>query len=161
MSSILIAVLTAFLTSFLLLAGLVVAIRRIAGQIKATARLYFEPQAEDKPSEFSALVEQISIMFSKHLVGHLKTSFLGMQSVDKRNEQRIEQDMLQDGATAANPLLGAILTSFPSVGRRLAKNPALADLLIKTVASKLAGSGSTPGNNGHSKDYAEQLSLYK
>lgn len=99
---------------------------------------------ENTPSPLAQLTDQVAGTFATRMVNSLKSSFLGMQSVAKRNEQRLQGDVALDLASQVNPLLGAALGSFPAVRKRLEKNPEL----IGLAAQYLGGRGPQPGN-GH------------
>ena len=108
----------------------VLALRYIERQKTAAidaALAYFAPDG-DKMSQFALAVDAIAATFGARLVNSLKASFMGMQGVDARNEKRLQTDMMSDMAGQVNPVLGALVTQFPAVARRLAKNPELIGL---------------------------------
>ena len=146
--------LNAILTGFsVFLAGLALLfltrayIQRKQDEIIDALRSYFEADGE-KPSQFAAFVNILAETFATRIVTSAKMSLLGMQSVDSKNEKRLESDFIQDMASQQSPVLGMLLQSFPALGRRIAKNPALAEMAISMV-QKYAGKMTAAGHNGH------------
>jgi hypothetical protein len=81
---------------------------------------------------------------------------MGMQSGDKRLEQAVAMDMAKDATNNANPILGAVLSAFPSVSKRIMKNPAALPLLTGllgklNITGNLGSTGS--GGNGSGSGY--------
>jgi len=146
MSYALTAILTAALTAALAAGAGFLLYRRLASKLTDFLRSWTEPADKDTPSPLAQLADQFAVILAQRFTGSLKGAFLGMQSVDKRNEQRLQADMVQDTASNINPLLGAILTQYPAVGRRLAKNPELLGLAAQYLSKGVAAAPS----NGHS-----------
>ena len=105
---------------------------------------FFAPDG-DKPSEFALVVDTVSTIAAQRITNTLKASLMGMAGVDARNEKRLQGDMVHDLANQ-NPVLGALVTQFPAVARRLAKNPELIGLAQGLLGNMLS---KKPGNNGH------------
>lgn len=61
-----------------------------------------------------------------------------------RQTNLIAEDMLQDQATADNPLLGMFLAQYPSIRKRLAKNPSA----IQAVMPLLGKLSISPSGSG-------------
>jgi hypothetical protein len=131
-------------------------------RIIALAKSYFETTDPAEPSQFAKFCDILADIFAKHITQNIKSSFMGMQSVDSKNEKRLQADLFQDIASAQSPILGAIMQSFPSVGKRLAKNPELLPM-VQNLMAKIGGSAaSKPGNNGHDEsDYSSRLNKYR
>jgi len=146
MDIVLTAILTAWIAFSLLVGALYLVYRAALRRLLIFGKSWTEPGDDDTPSPLAQLTDQIAVTFAQRMTGSLKGAFLGMQSVDKRNEQRLQQDLVQDTATNINPLLGAILTQYPAVGRRLAKNPELLSLAAQYLSKGMAAAPS----NGHS-----------
>ena len=150
-------ILTAVLTAVsVFVAGVVVlfigytAYQREKREFIHSLRAYFESSNPDTPSQFAMLTEILSERFSQKLVNSLKSSFMGQQSVDAKNIQRLEGDLVQDLAGQQSPILGAILNSYPAVAKRLAKNPSLLPLvqsLMSKVSSGSAAQSAHPSDN--------------
>lgn len=151
--------LTALLTGFFIFLAnallLFIVYRAVNAQKTAlinALRAYFETE-EGQPSQFAQFIDIISERLAQKMVNTAKASFLGMQSVDKRNQDRMAQDMVTDVASQANPLVGLLLTSFPTLGRRLAKNPGLLELLLPMMSN--LGKKSPGPSNGQSSPQAK------
>lgn len=122
---------------------------------------YFEAPDAETPSEFANLTELLSERFSQKLVNTAKGTFMGMQSVDAKNMNRVEGDVLTDMATQKNPLLGVIMTQYPTLARRLAKNPGLLPL-VQNFMPKPGTGGSSPGgtNTDKGQGFFAEISKY-
>ena len=121
-------------------------------------RAYFESQEPGEKSQFAAFIDILSETFAQKMVMTLKTTFMGMQSVDRRNEQRLETDLVKDMASQENPLIGALLNQFPAVARRIAKNPELMGLAMNMLANK--GKAAAAITGGGNNDFASRLHNY-
>lgn len=159
-------ILTALITAgSVLIAALVVLVLLVRAYnhekraLLETLRLYFEPPDEETPSQFAQLTDAVGQQFSSKLITTLKASFMGMQSVDAKNQARLQGDLVQDLATQKNPMLGALLESFPAIQRRLAKNPSLTPVVEQMIAKMTqAGKDKQPkGNN----DFAQRVKEYE
>lgn len=116
----------------------------------ALAKAYFEPQNPDEPSQFAGFVQIASDTLARSITTQLKASFMGIQSKANQAERAIVGDIALDSVAMANPIVGAILSSFPSLQKRLRKNPELFPL-VEQFAGKLGGQPKPPANgNGHS-----------
>lgn len=112
-------------------------------------RSYFEPRGEDNSSEFAELINVVATINAEKVTQSLKGTFMGIQSVDKRQEQAVTGAFIEDLANQKSPLLGTILAQFPAVKKRLIKNPELLSV-VGDIGQKLLsqkGQGSS-GNNG-------------
>ena len=123
-------------------------------------KLYFESPDDKTPSEFAVLIDTLADRFADKMLNKFKTSFMGQQSVDSRNLDRLKTDMVQDGLTAQNPLIGALASQFPAVSRRLAKNPNLLPM-FQGFLSNLGRPDGNRGGNSKSGSYANRLNKYK
>lgn len=122
------------------------------------AKAYFEPAGPDQPSEFAGFIQVASDILARSITAQLKATFMGIQSKAAQAERAIQGDLLQDTVNMANPLLGAVMNSFPSVGKRLRKNPELWPLIeqflakgVRTPAAGGPGSGPAPSNGSAAK----------
>lgn len=132
---ILTGVLTAFLTIFLLFVGLFATYLVLKRRLLSACRTFLAQPDEKTPSQLAVLVDQMSFILATRIVTQLKTTFMGMTSVDARNDQRSAAAEI----AAANPGLAAVLQMIPGA-RRLLKNPELL-ALIGGAFSKISGNG--------------------
>jgi len=104
----------------------------IKRQIERLIRDFVTSPGQNTPSPFASLVSQIAGVVGGSVAASLKAVFLGVQSVESKNARAMESEMI----AGQSPILGAIMTSFPAVAKRLAKNPQLAGLALE-VAGKV------------------------
>lgn len=134
-----------------IIAGILVYSLRKIDQFRQELKKFITPAEAGKPSQASLLLENAS-----HVIGHaaaieIKTTLMGKASVEAKNEAGIISDLTQDKLALDSPIVGALLESFPSLKKRLGKNPALAAML-PSILSKLSGSmGNTSGSEGDGK----------
>jgi hypothetical protein len=102
---------------------------------------FITPPDEGTMSPAAMVASAMADMLSKSIMMQAKTFFMGKESGIVRGETGIETDILM----AKNPMLGMLLQSFPKLGKKLAKNPAL----IEFAMSKLGGNkpASAPVNH--------------
>jgi len=145
------SILTGLVAGSVVLAGLLltglVCFQLAKRKIRAFFEANFLAPDKDTPSSFAVLVSTIAGTFGSEIAGHLKAVFLGLQSVEAKNGAR--------AAAAAtigdSPVLGAIVSSFPAVGKKLMKNPAMASLADMVLGKVLAGKNNqspAPQDNG-------------
>jgi di/tricarboxylate transporter len=116
--------------AFLLLAGLfAVGFLVLKRKIQRSFLEFVTAPGKDQPSAFALIVQSIASTFGSEISAHLKATFLGLQSVEAKNERR----EVAAGIIGNNAVLSAILASFPAVGKKLGKNPALAGLAEMAV----------------------------
>lgn len=142
---------TVLVTLLLLLFAMSVMYAKEKARLLSTLRLYFESPGPEIPSEFAKFMDIVAYSFAKKCVDIGKTSFMGMQSVDSKNLSRIEGDILQDEATRKSPLLGAIMGSYPTLARRLVKNPGLLPLIEQVMGNMTVKKTAGPVDNGVQK----------
>lgn len=158
----LVIVLLVMVSNFALLWALNRAYKREKQRFLDVLKLYFEQTGENELSEFGLLVNSVSDTFAQRLLASLKGSELGLRSVEAKNLSRLEGDITQDETTAANPLLGALLSNYPSVAKRLAKNPQLLPLIQGVLAkSSLKGPAGQGGRDGRSSTFEQELNSWR
>ena len=110
-------------------------------QVLAEMRGFFNSPGENQPSQFALLVTTIIDQLSSSVVLRMKTTLMGVESVATRKAQQVVESVMAD----TNPVAGALLSAFPSLGKVLSKNPgALASL----SSLKLPGFDSGNGGSG-------------
>src|SRR4030043_1395 len=120
---ILTGVIAAIVTAFLLLGGLFATYCVVKRRILKAAREFLTQPDEKTPSQLAILFDNMAFILSQRLVLQLKTTFMGMTSVDVKNDQRAAEAEV----IAANPAIGVLLSLIPGA-RRILKNPALMSL---------------------------------
>lgn len=122
-------------------------LRKVYRDVKA----FITPIDEKTPSELAQTADALSSILARSLVAQIKATFLGKQSGAVRAENAVAGDIAMDSLSSANPLIGGLLKSFPSLAKTLKRNPELLDLAI----SKLFGNKAQPTNGNH--EIAEQV----
>jgi hypothetical protein len=96
---------------------------------------FITPIDEKTPSGLASLCDSIAILFGRALVAQLKAVFMGKQSGEVRGEQTVNADIAFDTVSMANPMIGAVLKSFPALSKTLRRNPALLDFALAKLGS--------------------------
>jgi len=145
-------VLTAALTSFVILSGLFLgaffAFKYLKSKVLAVFYANFIPADSATPTPFALIVQSIASTFGTEIAAHLKATFLGLQSVDAKNERR----EAAAGIIGGNSILGAILSSFPAVGKKISKNPAMAALADMAI-NRFTGGPRPAGNESNNHEF--------
>ena len=133
-------VLTGVLTAGLVLAGLFYIIFTFKRRLADLITRYLTQPDEKTPSQVAIFVDQMSMIAAQRIVTQVKTTFMGMSSVDYKNSNK---EALA-AVTGGNPALATLLQLIPGVGRRLAKNPELLSL-AGGLLNKSAGNNHKEG----------------
>lgn len=140
-----------FLTVFLavLLAGSVVffafslAIYHQKRTIMRQFRAFFEAPDEETPSQFAETIDVIGRVIASRLVSQIKSTVMGMNSVDSKNDKR-EQIA---GMTDAMPTLAGLAQLLP---KKWARSPEIMATLMSVLGNfkaKGTGNGSSEPSN--------------
>lgn len=117
--------------------------KRITGLIRS----YFTAPDAETPSPFAELVNTIAGVFAVKIVGSIKATVMGMNSVDSRNEKREQKEAIMQ----ANPSLAGLASLLP---KSWVKNPEI----LASIAS-VFGSRGKQGNG--SEDQETTQSIFK
>lgn len=137
------AILGVLLCNLLLFAFALIRLKSSISTLKRTLVLYFQPQGEN-PSEFAAAVELISKILAKNIVDSAKAYLLSLNSA----EVRAGKAALRDSLSSQSPLLAGLLQAFPSLGKKIVKNPEMAQIAMNFL-NRRSGESEEPGSNGH------------
>lgn len=107
--------------------------RKIRG-FEETIRAFISPRGEEA-SPLASVVDVAAGMVARAVTAQIKTSLMGQQSGQVRQERAIEGAIAEDMVRAAHPLAGTLLDAMPELKKTLKKNPQLLDFAL----SKLAG----------------------
>lgn len=133
-----------------LLAVLVFLLLRAAEKVNNAEQQFREfvsPGKDNQPSPLSQFIALESKMLAQDFTNQIKTSMLGKASGAARQENAIAGDIVSDVVNETNPMLGMILDQFPTLKKRIVKNPQMALGALSLLQN--AGKGSNKGNNGH------------
>jgi hypothetical protein len=138
---ILTGILAALTASILVLAGFFIAFLLIRRRISTLVRDFLTAPNDKTPSPLAQLADTAFFMLSQRLVLQLKTTFMGLNSVDAKKEKA-------EAAAAIlgeSPVLGILAQFIPGAGKFLSKNPAAAGIISRA----LAGPGHKRDNGQH------------
>ena len=110
-------------------------------------REFVSPGKDNQPSPLSQFISLESKMLAQDFTNQIKTSMLGKASGQARQENAIAGDIVSDVLNETNPMLGMILDQFPTLKKRVVKNPQMALGALSLLQN--AGKGGNNGNNGH------------
>ncbi|GAI05443.1 unnamed protein product [marine sediment metagenome] len=147
---------------------LAVKLLKISREVKASyenaqdfAKEYFNPRGDGLPSPFADTISGIAQVVGSSVATQIKNTFTGESLLAQRQEKGILQDMAKDQLEQSNPLIAMILQQFPTLQKRLLKNPALLPMATEALSKLGKGAGGDHGRSGESIDYGQALSKYK
>jgi hypothetical protein len=112
--------------------------------VENVARFVSSPDGT-QPSQLALIVESAARSAGRAIAMEVKTTIMGKASVASRQETALMADMATDAINNANPILGTALDMFPTVKKRLTKNPAL----LEGLMGMLSKSGALGGNGSN------------
>jgi len=104
---------------------------------------FITPIDEKTPSPLANVASVVADMFSRSICASIKSTFMGKQSAEVRQNAGIEADIAEGMLSATNPAIGAILNSFPALKKTLRRNPGLMDLALSKLIPKIQSAPST------------------
>jgi hypothetical protein len=108
-------------------------------------------------SPLAELVEVIAHRFSYQLVQQARSQLTGHAGAVIAQEKALQQDMFVDAASAQSPLLGMIASAFPSVTKRVLKNPSALPALMNLLGSMNPGSAQSQGSSSNGGSVADRI----
>lgn len=111
---------------------------------------FIAPEAENKPSKLANVVQIFADMIGRGVAASFKGALMGMESGIKRAENAIQGEIVEQQALT-NPMLGAVLESFPKLKKTLRRNPALLDMALGIMAKRNGASQSVGSGSGEPK----------
>jgi len=93
-------------------------------------RTFLTSPGKDQPSPLAFVAQTLATTIGHAVAVEAKTTLMGKSSVIARQEQGVMGDLASDGLASASPVMSALLSSFPSLQKRLLKNPGLLSLVI-------------------------------
>lgn len=107
-------------------------------KLRAFMSDFLTPPDEKTPSKLAILANQFCVLAAQHLVSQVKTTLMGMASVDARQEAKAQE--------AGNPITGVLASFLPKkFAKAIGNSPVLTDLILgylsknKVDASKNGG----------------------
>jgi len=113
-------------------------------ELQSTIREFVTPKGPDEASPLASVVDVGADMVARAVTARIKTSLMGSQSGQVRQEKAVEGAIAEDLARAAHPLAGTLLDAMPELRKTLRKNPGLLDFALSKLSGMQASSTSTP-----------------
>jgi len=113
-------------------------------ELQSTIRDFVTPKGPEEASPLANVVDAGADMVARAVTARIKTSLMGSQSGQVRQEKAIEGAIAEDVARAAHPLAGTLLDAMPELRKTLRKNPGLLDFALAKLGSMQASSTSAP-----------------
>lgn len=112
-------------------------LRALYAHAEAVLRDFFVPEPETL-SKAGVLWQSLSTTLGQQVAMQIKTTIMGMSSGAARAEKAVNESIVEDAANQANPLIGGLLSGFPSLKKKLAGNPSLAGFVLNQLANMKA-----------------------
>jgi len=103
--------------------------------IQSTLRAFVTPTGPDQASPLANVVDVGADMVARAVTARIKTSLMGSQSGQVRQEKAVEGAIAEDVVRAAHPLAGTLLDAMPELRKTLRKNPALLDFALSKLGA--------------------------
>ncbi len=126
--------------------------------VYSLAQRFLSPISEGELSPLATLWQALVGQFIARLTDAIKSNFLGMESGIKKQEAMLQGDLAMDDLQGKSMGLAALLGSFPSLKRRLLRNPALIDMALGLLGKRVSQPSTDHGEG--TSDYKEKLAKY-
>lgn len=103
--------------------------------LQRTVREFVTPKGAEEASPLANVVDVGADMVARAVTARIKTSLMGQQSGQVRQEKAVDGAIAEDLARAAHPLAGPLLDAMPQLRKTLRKNPGLLDIALSKLAS--------------------------
>jgi len=127
--------------------GILVGLAIIYRKIKNAVTVFVEAPDENTPSPLAQTVDQTAEIFVRRAVDLLGMHDKAQGSAAVRRENAIDTAMVTDLMSGSSPVGAILMSQFPNLAKKLAKNPAL----IQYLLPKLQGLNLGGGGNGQTK----------
>jgi len=104
-------------------------------ELQSTLREFVTPKGPEQPSPLADVVDVGADMVARAVTARIKTSLMGQQSGQVRQERAVEGAIAEDMVRAAHPLAGTLLDSMPELKKTLKRNPALLDFALSKLGA--------------------------
>jgi len=146
--TIVLLVLLTILTSIMVFVAL--AFYKIRRQLTS----FITPMAENEESPLALVLDALAHRAGQAVAMEVKTTFMGKESGLKRGERAVAGDVAMDLVGQEQPLIAGLLEGFPTLKRRLLKNPGLIGAALSLLGGNGKGGGAAPvvgGGGGNSQ----------
>lgn len=103
--------------------------------LQTTLRAFITPIGPQEASPLASVVDVGADMVARAVTARIKTSLMGSQSGQVRQEAAVEGAIAEDMVRAAHPLAGTLLDAMPELKKTLKKNPQLLDFALSKLAN--------------------------
>ena len=124
--------------------------------VQTTINEFFSAGDGDMPSRFHQAVDSVGQVIGDRLQTQMEARLMATKSHDARALNLLSEDVAVDQASQESPLLGMALEAFPSVRKRLAKNPIALQMLAPMLAN-IVKKDSRAGSDGARGDVAKRI----
>lgn len=107
---------------------------------------------EATASELSLVVGEVGKVLGAQIAIQIQARLMQQAGVAKRMENQAAEGIVQDLVNEQNPLMGAVLSRFPSLRKMAAKHPDAALQILSVVQGALAGAQPGGGALGGGKN---------
>lgn len=124
---------------------------------------FFIPENEGSETPFAITIKSIAEIFSAEIAQKMRYTFMGMESGAKRQEAAVTQAIVEDSINQESPLIGQLLGNFPTLKKKVLKNPALLGAGLEMLSKLGQNTNTGPGisNNGKTESYQARLLKYE
>jgi len=123
------------LSQIVFLAWVTVHVRGKVRDLQDTLRTFISPTGPDEASPLANVVDVGADMVGRAVCARIKTSLMGSQSGQVRQEKAVEGAIAEDMVRAAHPLAGTLLDAMPELRKTLKKNPQLLDFALSKLSN--------------------------
>lgn len=128
-----IVTLTLIFINILLIGALFLAFSRVS-RVYHEFKAFILPKDDGKPSDLANFTQLVADMVGRSICASLKSTFMGKESGQVRGENAVQSDLAKDGALGGG--LASLISSFPSLGKSLKRNPGLIDLALNVMQKR-------------------------
>jgi len=123
------------LAQVVLIGWIAVVCRGKIRELQSTIRVFVTPKGPEEASPLASVVDVGADMVARAVTARIKTSLMGSQSGQVRQEKAVDGAIAEDMARAAHPLAGTLLDAMPELRKTLRKNPGLLDFALSKLGA--------------------------
>lgn len=142
-------ILTAVLLALLVnLTSIIVIFALVVRKKWRDIQTFITPEGENQESPLGVALDLVARRFGLAVAMEVKTTFMGKESGLKRGEAAVAGDIAMDLMASSQPLIAGLLEGFPTLKKRLLKNPGLVGAALSLLGGNGKGGGVAPGGGG-------------
>jgi len=126
-------------------------------ELQTTIRTFVTPKGPEEASPLASVVDVGADMVARAVTARIKTSLMGQQSGQIRQEKAVDGAIAEDMVRAAHPLAGTLLDQMPELRKTLRKNPGLLDFALSKLANMQQPAPSTPQLNPNNPNNGSKI----